>query len=129
MVRILPSTHKVDKKSKTYFLFAKLCGQGMLRETRLYHPVSIFGVRIHPVPERTVILHGGFILLCTRLAHCYTDIKDLVCKLLYFQSFADKECSGRTECQIPVGHLVYKWAPCPRELSSYLEASNTYLHG
>ena len=41
----------------------------------------------------------------------------------------DMECSGVSSCNIPVGHLIYKAAPCPRELSSYMEASFTCVPG
>ncbi len=47
----------------------------------------------------------------------------------FLQSFADKECSGKRECSVQMAYLVYVSSPCPRELSSYLQASFTCLSG
>ncbi len=44
-------------------------------------------------------------------------------------SFADKRCSGTSSCQIKVHEFLEKFYPCPRELSSYLEASYLCLPG
>ena len=49
---------------------------------------------------------------------------------LYLQSFVDERCSGKLQCQFrgvdPVFHGI---APCPLELSSYLQASYTCVPG
>ncbi len=47
---------------------------------------------------------------------------------LYF-SHADVECSGKRQCNVQVLLLALKFTPCPRELSSYLEASYICLPG
>ncbi len=50
--------------------------------------------------------------------------------VFYLQSFADKHCSGHLRCQFQVYSIVQNGiAPCPLELSSYLEASHICLPG
>ncbi len=48
---------------------------------------------------------------------------------VYLQSFVDGKCSGRQQCEVQVPFLVFKFTPCPRELSSYLESSYVCLPG
>ena len=48
----------------------------------------------------------------------------------FLQSFADKQCSGKTNCQFKVSDIVHNSIiPCPLELSSYLEAAFGCIDG
>ena len=44
-------------------------------------------------------------------------------------SLGDAKCSGLTDCELDVHELIKYSKPCPVELSSYLEASFTCVHG
>ncbi len=52
--------------------------------------------------------------------------------IIYFlnlYSFADQSCSGRVSCDLDVHDFIKLFHPCPRELSSYLEASYICIPG
>ena len=44
-------------------------------------------------------------------------------------SYMDKQCSGRTSCDVPVWGLVILTNPCTSEVRSYLQASFTCISG
>ena len=48
----------------------------------------------------------------------------------FLQSFVDKQCSGKANCQFKVSDIVHNSIiPCPLELSSYLEAAFWCING
>ncbi len=53
--------------------------------------------------------------------------ENLVICILF--SYMDRECSGEKDCSLEVLFLQRDFNPCPRELSSYFEASYICLPG
>ena len=47
----------------------------------------------------------------------------------FFNSYADRKCSGSASCEINIFELLPKFRPCPVELSSYLQASFSCVPG
>jgi len=44
-------------------------------------------------------------------------------------SFVEDECSGRRHCEFPVAQLLSVAAPCPPDVTSYLDASYSCIKG
>jgi len=44
-------------------------------------------------------------------------------------AFVEDECSGRRRCQFPVARLLAVAAPCPADVTSYLDATYTCVKG
>ena len=61
----------------------------------------------------------------------YRVLKILIDKFIdILQSFVDEQCSGQIQCEFRGVNLVFHGvAPCPLELSSYLEASYRCVPG
>ena len=80
-----------------------------------------YGVRPCPL-ELSSYLEASYKCLQSNMFKTY-------CYFVNLHSFADARCSGKLECEMEVARLVYHTSPCPRELSSYLQAGYTCVSG
>ena len=84
----------------------------------------------HPCPrELSSYLEASYICMPGKLIQLVKQKQGTRYKNVNLHSFADNRCSGTSGCHIKVHEFLEKFYPCPRELSSYLEASYLCLPG
>ena len=84
----------------------------------------------HPCPrELSSYLEASYICLPGTLLLPNSTIIHFFSFHVNLHSYVDKRCSGKSSCKVKVFELVEHFSPCPKELSSYLEASSICLPG